>query len=107
MAFVVISQEADLTDSQKKLATEVLAALLEMKDMTGDVAADCSQTISNEIWARYDHCPVRAELNNARADTWFALARLAGALNHNSSAANREPLQDAAIEAAERWQIVA
>ena len=95
------------TASQKTLATEVLEALLSMQDQTGDIAADCSQTIRNEIWPEYDHCPIRTELNNARAQTWFALARLAGTLNYDPSAANREQLQNAAIEAAERWQRIA
>lgn len=99
--------EAVMADSQKMLATEVLTALLEMRNKTDDIAADCSRTICNEIWPRYDHCPVRVELNNARADSWFALARLAGALNSSSAASNRDSLQDAAIEAAERWQMVA
>jgi len=96
-----------MADDQKKLAAAALAALLNLKNQTGDAAAIDSRTISGKMRIKDDHVFAGVEANNARADAWFALARLAGALTHNPAAPDRERLQSAAISAVERWRLVA
>ena len=96
-----------MANDQKKLAAAALAALLELKSQTGDAAAIDSKAISGMMKIENDHVFTDVEANNARADAWFALARLAGTLTHNPAAPDRERLQSAAINAVERWRLVA
>lgn len=96
-----------MADDQKKLAATTLAALLNLKDQTGDAAAIGSDALSGKMRIRDDHVFAGIEANNARADAWFALARLAGALTHNPANPDRERLQSAAIDAVDRWCLVA
>lgn len=96
-----------MADEQKKLAAAVLAALLELQNQTGDDAAIDSEAISGKMPIKDDHVFAGVEANNARADAWFALAWLAGALNHNPATPDRDRLQSAAINAVERWRLLA
>lgn len=96
-----------MADDQKKLAATTLAALLNLKDLTGDDAAIGSDALCKKMRIKDDHVFAGIEANNARADAWFALARLAGTLTHNPAAPDREVLQSAAIDAVDRWRVVA
>jgi hypothetical protein len=96
-----------MADDQKELAAATLAALLKLTDQTGDAAAIDSTAISESMKIKSDHVFAGVEANNARADAWFILARLAGALTYNPATPDRERLQSAAINAVERWRIVA
>lgn len=96
-----------MANDQKKLAAAVLAALLKLENQTGDAAAIVSEAISGKMRVTDDHVFADVQANNARADAWFALARLAGTLTRNPAAPDRERLQSAAISAVERWRLVA
>lgn len=96
-----------MADDQKTLAASTLAALLNLKDQTGDAAAIGSDALSRMMKIKDDHVFAGIEANNARADAWFALARLASALTHNPAAPDREILQSTAIDAVDRWRVVA
>lgn len=96
-----------MTDDQKNLAATTLDALLNLKDQTGDAAAIGSDALSRKMRIKDDHVFAGIEANNARADAWFALARLAGALTHNPASPDRAVLQSAAINAVQRWCVVA
>ena len=96
-----------MANDQKKLAASALTALLKLKNQTGDAAVIDSEAISAKMGIMDDHVFAGVAANNARADAWFALARLAGTLTHNPAAPDRERLQSAAISAVERWRLVA
>jgi hypothetical protein len=95
-----------MAEDQKKLAAETLAALLDLGRQSGDAAAIGSKAIAEKMPGTITYSS-DVEANNARADAWFALARLAGTLTHNPAALDRERLQSAAITATERWRLAA
>ena len=91
----------------KKIAAEILSVLLKLNSQDSDGAVICSTAIAEKMEADYDYASFGVEANTARANAWFALARLAGALTYNPATPDRERLQTAAITNVERWCLVA
>ncbi len=96
-----------MTTDHQRAAAEILSALLGLQSQNSDAAAIESMAIAEKMEADYDYASFGVEANTARANAWFALARLAGALTYDPATPDRERLQTAAISNVERWCLVA